>query len=47
MVGIKNLKPHFNLKLYRKNEIGAEGAEKLSESLSKLTNLSTLNLNFA
>ncbi len=41
-----NLKRHLNLKFIRWNFIGTEGAAKLSESLSKLTNLTTLNLNF-
>ena len=31
---------------FNENQIGAEGAAKLSESLSKLINLNTLNLNF-
>jgi hypothetical protein len=34
------------MKLIRSNQIGDEGAAKLSESLSKLTNLTTLDLNF-
>jgi hypothetical protein len=40
----KNLKRHWNLKLISNNEIGAEGAAKLGESVSKLVNLSSLNL---
>jgi hypothetical protein len=35
-----------NLNLdFKRNQIGDEGAKKLSECLSKLTNLTTLNLN--
>ena len=41
-----NLKRHLNFKLNSHNQIGNEGAAKLSESLSKLVNLTTLNLNF-
>jgi hypothetical protein len=36
----------LNLKLLRKNIIGDEGAEILGEYISKLENLSSLNLNF-
>jgi hypothetical protein len=34
-----------NLKLISRNGIGIEGAAKLGEGISKLANLTTLNLN--
>jgi hypothetical protein len=46
LFGIKYLKHHSNLKLIRNNEIGAEGAAKFGLEISKLVNLSSLNLNF-
>ncbi len=36
----------MKLKISRQNEIGAEGAAKTGEELSKLLNLATLNLDF-
>jgi hypothetical protein len=34
------------MKLFRNNSIGAEGAAKLGEGVSKLVNLTNLNLDF-
>jgi hypothetical protein len=34
------------MKLIRRNDIGAEGTAKLDEEISKMMNLTTLNLNF-
>jgi hypothetical protein len=41
-----NLTRHSNLNLIRYNQISDEGEAKLGESLSKLTNLTALDLNF-
>ncbi len=35
MFGIKKLKWHWNMKFNRNNGIGAEGAEKIDECVSK------------
>ncbi len=42
----KKLKSYWIFKLIRNNGIGADGAGKLGEGVSKLLNLTTLNLNF-
>ncbi len=46
LLGKQNLKWYWNLKFIRVNQIGTEGAVKLSEGVSKLLNLTSLNLNF-
>ncbi len=45
MLGIKKYKIKLNLKISG-NDIGVNGAEKLGEGVSKLLNLTSLNLNF-
>jgi hypothetical protein len=42
----KKLKMLLKLETFRFNEIGEEGAAKLGEGVSKLVNLTALNLNF-
>ncbi len=47
MLAINKFKNKLNIiKFLSENEIGDDGAAKLGESVSKLLNLNTLNLNF-
>ncbi len=43
----KNPKSFWFFKLFNSNGIGADGSGKLGEGLSKLLNLTSLNLNFS
>jgi hypothetical protein len=43
---LKNLKSLWIFKLFSDNGIGDEGAGKLGEDVSKLLNLTALNMNF-
>jgi hypothetical protein len=45
-LGKKNLKSHCIFKFISGNIIGSDGAEKLGEGVSKLLNLTSLNLDF-
>ncbi len=46
LIGIKNLKTTWKLEINRSNGISDEGAANLGEYVSKLRNLTILNINF-
>ena len=43
---LQNGNQYWILKLISNNQMGAEGAAKIGEGVSKLLNLTSLNLNF-